>query len=204
MWRRRRRIIVVGSSLIVGVVLWASGGLEFLMIVVERQAQSVRQCVFGGSAFDASAHGLRVIAREGYCILPHRLYPEDGSLHVLPRGFYFVLAEYFRGSVLLASQTGIYIEPANGRTPQDIVHVLDAGGFLAGATREDRTNGEGLAFIILRDTLGADGEARFDRAYLLSPDGQYLVTILARRAEDRATFDAVLREMMPITTGGVE
>ncbi len=170
-----------------------TGTLSYPYIMVDRQIQSLGRCVFGDPIFESPFYGFRFTTSPDLCILPHRIFPEDGSIQIVPKGFYFVIMEYAKGSVVEASKgTYLFERRADGRTIPVVMTALEQGGFLDGATTDVVKNIHGIPFTVVRGAKGLNSSLRFNWAFAMNGRDDILLSVLSRETEEDATFQALL------------
>jgi hypothetical protein len=170
-----------------------TGTLSYPYIMVDRQVQSIRHCTFGQPVFETADYGFRLTVSPGLCILPHRVFPLDGSIQILPKSFYFVGSEYAKGSVALASKgTYLFERTRDGRTVSAVMDSLRNGGFLEGATTEVIENRKGITMTVVHHASGLESGPRFNWAFAMNKKGDTLLSVLQRDEGDEASFRALI------------
>lgn len=189
----RKTTIAIGLSLFSLIGMTISGTLSYPWIMIDRQIQSLVVCTYGTSTFTTEEFGFTFIAPSDFCFLPHRIFPEDTSVQVLPKDFYFSFNEYAKGTVTSAAHATLLFEPAiDGRRPADLVLALEKGGFLEGATLTNETNPAGLYFYKITNAKGIDDTKRFNWAFTMHPDGKSVLTILSAKVDDPTIFNTLI------------
>lgn len=202
MFLRAHKLLSIVSALILLSVAWMAftGTLSYPYIMLDRQIQSIRQCVFGKETFDSPDYGFRFTVAPDLCILPHRIFPLDGSIQIVPKGFYFVLTEYAKGTVVEASKgTYLFERKADGRTIPIVMKALEEGGFLEGAKSDVVMNVHGVPFTVVRGAKGLDASLRFNWAFAMNGRDDILLSVLAQEKGDDASFRMLLDavELLP-------
>lgn len=172
-----------------------TGTLSYPYIMLDRQIQSVRHCTFGEPMFDAPTYGFRFVVSRELCILPHRIFPDDGSIQVVPKGFYFVIGEYASGSVVNAAKgTFLFERTADNRSVPVVMEALQLGGFLKEASTTSVTTSHGVTFTVVRHATGLDPTQYFSWAFTENRAGDILLSVLSHETKDfsDASFDALL------------
>ncbi|MDO8521424.1 MAG: hypothetical protein Q7S52_04875 [bacterium] len=174
--------------------LAATGTLSYPYIMIDRQIQLISSCVFGGNSFSATPYGFQFSAPKGFCFVPNRLFPADGSIQVLPRGWYSVINEYARASVFAATRATILLESVTpGRSPSEALDALTRGGFLRNAEVINTVNPHGISIILVKNATGIEGgNARYDWAFALHPNGKIFLSVLSFHPEDPEVFQYVI------------
>jgi hypothetical protein len=183
-------------------VMWMAftGTLSYPYIMADRQIQSIRHCMFGKPTFDTQDYGFRFTVSPDLCILPHRIFPDDGSIQVVPKGFYFVISEYAKGTVVDASKgTYLFERKADGRTIPIVMNALEKGGFLEGAKTDVVMNKYGVPLTVVRGAKGLDESLRFNWAFAMNGRDDILLSILSPEKGDDASFQMLLDsvELLP-------
>lgn len=160
-----------------------AGTLSYPYIMIDRQIQTLRDCTFGSNSMEAEKFGFSFSIPEGYCILPNRLFPLDGSVEIVPKGFYFVFNEYALGTVAQASVETLLFEPVvSDRDVEKIISTLESGGFASKGEAVSTTTSRGIKFTLLNKALGTDG-LLYDWEFTTHPDGKYFVGIVGKHSE---------------------
>jgi hypothetical protein len=176
-----------------------TGTLSYPIIMVERQLQLLSRCIFSNSEFVAQDYGFIFLVPNDYCVLPHRLFPEDGSIQIIPRGLYSVINEYAKGTIAAESRASILFDrQSETRNRRAFLATLQAGGFLDGATVEEHTNSTGVKMTIVRNARGIESGKLFQWAFIDHPKRPISVSILSSHVDDPAVFEAVLDGMRAI------
>lgn len=176
-----------------------TGTLSYPAIMIDRQIQLISRCVFSDSKFVSEDYGLIILAPSDYCILPHRLFPKDGSIQVVPKGWYFVLNEYAAGTIATESRASILFDIRNEtRNRKAFLAALEAGGFLDGATVEEHTNTHGIQMTIVHNARGIESGKLFLWAFIDHPTRPISISVLSSRVDDPIVFDAILDGMSAI------
>jgi len=178
----------------------STGTLSYPYIMADRQIESIRYCMFGKPTFETPEYGFRFTVSDDLCILPHRIFPADGSIQVVPKGFYFVITEYAKGTVVDASKgTYLFERKSDGRTIAVVMKALNDGGFLAGATREVVQNVHGVPMTVVWGASGLDPTVRFNWAFAMNGRDDILLSILAKDTNDKEAFRMLIDsvELLP-------
>ncbi len=173
--------------------MWHTETLSYPWIMFDRQVQSLRACTFGDPVFETPTYGFRFSVPSEYCILPHRIFPEDSSIQIVPKKFYFVLSEYIKGTVAMASRGSILFErTTEGRTISSVMVALSSGGFLTSATVGEYTNPHGVTFTTVKHASGIVERKYFDWAFVESRDGTILLSLLSQEEATSSMFETLL------------
>jgi hypothetical protein len=188
-----------GTTLVILVILLITasmaitGTLSYPAIMIERQAQLISRCVFSDSEFVSPDYGFIFLAPSDYCLLPHRLFPRDGTIQVVPKGWYFVINEYAAGTIVSEARASILFDRKNElRNKSAFMAALQAGGFLEGATIEERVNSSGIQMTIVHNAKGIEAGRRFEWAFIDHPTRPFSISVLSSRIDDPIVFEAVL------------
>jgi hypothetical protein len=173
--------------------MWHTETLSYPWIMADRQIQSLRECTFGDPTFETPTYGFRFSVPSEYCILPHRIFPDDSSLQIVPKAFYFSLNEYISGSVSRVSRGSVLFErTSDGRTIPAVMDALRMGGFLASATTSEYTNPSGVTFTVVRHATGIVEGKYFDWAFAENRDGTILLSLLSQEEVTPSIFETLL------------
>jgi len=163
--------------------------------MLDRQAQSIKDCTFGSSSFTTDDYGSSFEVPEGYCTLPNRLFPIDGSVEIVPKDWYFVFNEYAKGTVAKASQATVLYEPITSeRSPELIIQTLLNGKFLNINNVSSIVSPSGINFILADSASGSDDEL-YDWAFAEHPNKKYFVAIVGRHSTDHVVRDYLLETL---------
>ncbi len=195
--KRMMLSIIAGLAAIAIAWMWATGTLSYPWIMLDRQVQLVSRCMYADPSFSADAFGFSIAAPNDYCVLPHRQFPTDASIQIVPKGYYFVFNEYALGTVVNATRASILFDhTTTERNAGSLLGALHAGGFLEGATIDRRTNKNGIQFVIVSGAKGiADDGHRFLWAFADHPVRPFTITILSAHPENPMVFNAVIDEL---------
>lgn len=156
----------------------------------------IKFCHFGNNNFVTEEYGFSVSLPEEYCFLPNRLFPEDGSVHVLPKGWYSSINEYAFGSVVNNSKSTLLFEPIkDDRNLSAVLNALTQGGFMQGAKTREFTNKNNIHIYIVEDAKGVDETKRYDWAFITHPNGKIFLSLLLINTEDKTVFDYILENI---------
>lgn len=194
----RSTVALCVLTLVFFALAW-TGTLSYPAIMLDRQIQLISRCVIADSSFVAEDFGFSFLAPSDYCVLPHRLFPRDGSIQVVPRGWYFVVNEYAAGTIATESRASILFDfRTEIRNKAAFLAALEAGGFLDGATVEEHENATGLRMTIVRNARGIEEGRRFNWAFVDHPTKPISVSVLSSFIGDPIVFWAVLDGMRAI------
>lgn len=177
-----------------------TGTLSYPYILANRQVILNKYCKHGGiNDFQTTDFGFRILAPEGQCILPHRSFPKDTSIQVLPAGKYSVINEYAKGTIIDAARATILFEHiTSDRNPKEILARMRLGGFLDNAQVTEFTNKNGLHVFLAKNTIGIDGVSHFDWAFITHPNKDIMFTMITAHPESPEVFDYVLENLSPM------
>lgn len=160
--------------------------------MLDRQIQSITDCTFGSSTFSTDTYGSSFSVPEEYCVLPNRIFPRDGNIEIVPKGWYFVFNEYAKGTVARASKATILFEPlTKERSPEIIIQTLNNGKFLNMSNVSKITSASGIAFTIATSVSGSDDEL-YDWAFAEHPNKKYFVAIVGKHSTDHTVSDSLI------------
>lgn len=171
-----------------------TGTLSYPYILIDRQIGLLKYCSGNGTqVLDTEKFGFHIISPEGYCLLPHRIFPEDGSIQVVPNGSYSVISEYGKGTIIGAARATILFEQTEaGRSPKELIEKMGQGGFLKEATINEFTNKQGLRILLVKNSTGLDEGKYYNWAFIVHPDGKVLISLLTAHPEDPTIFNYVM------------
>lgn len=183
-FKKHRKLCVGSIVIIVGLMYMALiGTLSYPYIMIDRQIQSLKDCSFGSSSFTTDKYGFSFQVPDGYCVLPNRLFPLDGSIEIIPKGFYFVFNEYAKGSIASASKATVLFEPVTqDRDPGQIIETLIKGKFLVAENVSSGVSESGINYTIANKASGTD-EKLYDWVFISHPNKKYFVAIVAKHSE---------------------
>lgn len=185
--------VIVLISLI---VMWQNGTITYPWIMLDRQVQLLSRCAHGGQTFVADPFGVTITAPDAMCILPHRIFPEDTSVQIVPRGYYSVWNEYAKGTIVEAARaTFLFEQHTSERNAQVILGALDAGGFLTHASTTNYVTPNGLAVTEVHNASGIEEGKLFDWAFIDLPGERYTLSILSSHPEDQAIFHSLINTL---------
>jgi hypothetical protein len=196
----KKKSILIGGIIILIAVMAITNTLSYPYILISRQIGLTKYCAHGGiNELTTREFGFQIISPTGYCLLPHRLFPADGSIQVVPNGNYSVINEYAKGSIIKAAQATILFEKAEaGRSPQELVEKMRQGRFLDEAQVSEFTNKKGLHIVLLKNTIGLDETSHYDWAFIMHPNGTVLFSILTAHPENPDVFNYVIDNISAI------
>jgi len=179
--------------------MWRTGTLSYPYIMTERQIQLIMHCVQPKSQFIANQFGYVIEIPTEYCAIPHRIYPRDGTVHIIPKGWYFVFNEYAKGTVTEnAVATLLFINDTNGEEISSNKNSLRMGGFLDTASTSKFTNSQGVSVVEYDNASGIiDGE-RFNWAFIVHPEARTSLTIQTRKTQDNPIYGKVIANIRTI------
>lgn len=197
--RRPKTSVFVVFLLISTIWMTFAGTLSYPYIMLDRQVQMIKFCNNGTTVFGATEFGIELSIPEGNCFLPNRIFPSDTGIQVLPKGFYFVLNEYIKGSVVENSKSTITFEPVTGeRSSEMVMDNLKRGGFLSDAKVEKYKNKNGLDVILARNVSGLDAGTHYDWAFVVKPGGKYFFSVMLDKTDQREVFDYLVENAKAI------
>lgn len=172
--------------------MYMTDTLSYPYIMASRQIQMIKYCYFGSTKLSSSEYGFSVDVPEKYCLLPNRIFPDDGTVQIVPKGFYFVINEYATGSIINNSKSTLLFEPiASDRNTKSVLEALEKGGFLTEATISEKTNPNKLKITIVKNVKGIDETKHYDWAFVMHPNGKVFLSILLADS-DTTVFDYIL------------
>lgn len=196
---RKRIVLIIAGIVVLICIIWmaATGTLSYPYIMTIRQIDLIHYCRNGLNTFDTKVYGFQLSAPEGYCIIPNRVFPENATIQVLPKGLYSVLSEYISGTVVVNTRATIYLEPITAvRNTKSILDTLLKGGFLAEAKMSEKILPGGLHASIVRNAKGIEDGSYFDWAFVDHPDGKSVLMLLLPHTNGDATvFDYIVEHL---------
>ena len=179
--------------IIVGMVF--TGTLSYPYIFADRQIELLSRCVFSSNNFSTDFYGYSFSAPKGYCVLPDRLFPTDGSIEIVPRGWYFVFNEYAEGTIAQEAKVTLLFEPiTNERNPASIIHNLINGKFLNAINIGSTINSSGIGFTLVKNVLGADNQT-YNWAFATRPDKKYFLAVVTKSSDDQTVGQYILKDL---------
>lgn len=176
--------------------MFVTDTLSYPYILISRQIQMIKYCKHGPNEFITSEYRFSIKAPEKYCFLPNRLFPDDGSIHILPKGLYSSINEYATGSVILNSKSTLLFEPVRSdRNTKAVLDALKKGGFLVDAKISEKTNKNDINITIVENAKGIDETKHYKWAFLTHPNGKIFLSILLSNTEDSSVFDYVIENI---------
>lgn len=170
--------------------------LSYPYILVSRQIQMLKYCRNASSEFVTKEYSFTVKVPDGYCFLPNRLFPDDGSVHILPKGLYSSINEYATGSVINNSKSTLLFEPIRSdRNIQAVLEALKKGGFMSEATSKEMKNKNGVKIYLVTSTKGVDESKYYNWAFIENKEKNVFLSILLSNTEDSSVFDYVLENI---------
>lgn len=191
------RATIIGLIVLCIAGMAISGTLSYPYILIDRQIELRKYCAHGGiQEFDAPTFGFHISAPSEYCVLPHRIFPEDTSIQIVPTGNYSVINEYGKSTIINATRATLLFEHLEqGRSPEELIAKMRQGGFLQGATEKEFQTKQGLHVFLLENTGGLDGTSRYSWAFILHPDGKSLLSVLTEYPEAPDTFNYIINNL---------
>jgi hypothetical protein len=172
-----------------------TGTLSYPFIMIDRQIQSISDCTFGSNNFTTDTYGFSFSVPEGYCVLPNRLFPLDGSVEIVPKGWYFVFNEYAKGTIANSSQATLLFEPITDKRDLElIIRTLEAGRFLSMSNVSSTTSSSGIIFISADNVLGADNQL-YDWVFTIHPNKKFFLEIITRHLADKTVLKYFLENL---------
>jgi hypothetical protein len=172
-----------------------TGTLSYPYILLDRQIELISDCAFGTNSFTTDTFGYSFSVPREYCILPNRLFPLDGSIEIVPKGWYFVINEYAKGTIAEGAKATLLFEPiTSDRDPQIILQSLINGKFLIAKNISNTTNASGIGFILADSVLGADDQP-YDWAFSTRPDKKYFLAIITKHSDDQTVGKYLLENL---------
>ena len=172
-----------------------SGTLSYPYILADRQIELISRCAFGSNNFTTDFYGYKFSAPEGYCVLPDRLFPVDGSIEIVPRGWYFVFNEYANGTIAEGAKATILFEPMTAdRNPDSIIHNLIDGKFLNEKNIGSTINNSGIGFTLANSVLGTDNQS-YNWAFATRLDKKYFLAIVTKNSDDQTVGQYILKDL---------
>lgn len=176
--------------------MWMTDTLTYPFIMAERQYQVIANCVSPNSTFTTETYGFSLEVPQGYCALPHRIFPLDGTVQIIPKGWYFVLNEYISGGISnSAIGTIIFVHDINGAEVARSINSLNMGGFVANATHITATTTSGLPYQYFENASGVATGSTFDWAFATHPKGSSSFMSLTDKIDQRALFKQVIQSI---------
>lgn len=181
------------------IYMYLTDTLSYPYVLVSRQIQMIKYCYLGNNEFTTKEYGFSVSVPGQYCFLPNRIFPDDGSVHVLPKGGYFVINEYATGSVLRNAKSTLLFEPiASDRNTPVVLDALKKGGFLVDAKITEIKNKNGIKITLVHNVRGIDESKHFDWAFIDHPNGKIFLSVLLANTEDKSVFNYILDNLKAI------
>ena len=175
--------------------MFFTGTLSYPYILADRQIELISRCAFGSNNFSTDFYGYKFSAPEGYCVLPDRLFPTDGSIEIVPKGWYFVFNEYAEGTIAEGAKATILFEPmTTDRNPDSIIHNLINGKFLDAKNIGSTINSSGVGFTLANNVLGADN-LPYNWAFATRPDKKYFLAIVTKNSDDQTVGQYILKDL---------
>jgi len=169
--------------------------LSYPYILADRQIELISRCVFDSNNFTTDFYGYSFSAPKGYCVLPDRLFPVDGSIEIVPRGWYFVFNEYAEGTIAEGAKATLLFEPmTTERNPDSIIHSLISGKFLDATNIGSTINSSGVGFTLANNVLGADNRP-YDWAFATRPDKKYFLAIVTKSLDNQEVGQYILKDL---------
>jgi len=172
-----------------------TGTLSYPYILLDRQIELISDCAFGTNNFTTNVYGYSFSVPKKYCILPDRLFPVDGSIEIVPSGWYFVFNEYAKGTIAEGAKATLLFEPVVAdRDPQLIIQSLIKGSFLNPNNISSIKNSSGIDFILADSVLGADNQL-YNWAFSIRPDKKYFLAIITKHSDDQTVGKDLLENL---------
>ena len=173
--------------------MFVTDTLSYPYILTSRQIQMLKYCYSGSNEFNTTEYGFTVNIPDGYCFLPNRLFPDDGSIQILPKGLYSVINEYAKGTVILNSKSTLLFEPiVSDRNTPAVLDALKSGGFMSDATIKKWTNNNKVNIYLVSNTKGVDESRHYNWAFIEHPNGKVFLSILLSNINDSVIFNYIL------------
>jgi len=174
-----------------------TGTLSYPYILADRQIELISRCVFDSNNFTTDYYGYSFSAPKGYCVLPDRLFPVDGSIEIVRKGWYFVFNEYAEGTIAEGAKATLLFEPMTAdRNPDSIIHSLISGKFLNPTNIGSTINPAGIGFTLANNVLGADNQP-YNWAFSTRSDKKYFLAIVTKSLDDQAVGQYILKDLKP-------
>lgn len=195
--RRATFSIIFPAIAVVILTMWLAGTLSYPWIMIDRQVQLLTRCEWQKeTSFPAKPFHFTIVTPTDLCILPHRIFPEDTTVQIVPRRYYSVWNEYAKGTIVEASRATFLFEPLTSeRNAGRIADALSAGGFLRVASTTQYTTPNGFSVIEVHNALGIEDGKLFDWAFIDHPDGQSTLSILSTHTEDQTVFHKLIEAL---------
>ncbi len=177
-----------------------TGTLSYPWILLDRQSELISRCVVSSTTeVLATSFNFRASVPATSCVLPHRIFPEDGTVQIIPRGLYSVISEYANGSIINASQGTLLFEPlTKERNSKAIIQTLINGGFINQTSVQTYKNTAGLTIIEVTGASSIEPKKLYNWAFIDNPDGKSMVSILIPQEKNQDTFHALIKTMTSI------
>lgn len=189
-----KKVTALLIILVISLVWMATTGtLSYPYIMAERQIQLLNHCVHPTTTFIADPFGYKVTIPKGYCALPHRIFPNDGTVQIVPEGYYFVLNEYTKGTVTeSAVATLLFFPDKNGEEVGANIDALRRGKFLEEATYRSEKNPHEILITQFDNATGIIEGKRFDWAFTVHTEGKSSMTALTDKTNQTQLFNEIL------------
>lgn len=174
-----------------------TGKLSYPWILLDRQSELISRCVISSTTeVLATSFNFRASVPATSCVVPHRIFPEDGTVQIIPRGLYGVISEYAKGSIINASEGTLLFEPlTKERNAEAIVHTLIEGGFINQSSVQTYKNSAGLTIIEVTGASSIEPKKIYNWAFIDNPDGKSMVSILIPQKEKQNVFHTLIKTM---------
>lgn len=170
--------------------------LSYPYILISRQVQMLKYCRQGSTEFTTTEYSFTVKIPDGYCFLPNRIFPDDGSIHILPKGLYSSINEYATGSVINNSKSTLLFEPIrNDRNTPAVLEALQKGGFMSDATSKEWVNKYGTKIYLVMNVKGVDVTKHYDWAFIENTNKKIFLSVLLSNTDDSTVFDYILENI---------
>jgi len=194
----KHKKVTLGCAVLLALIvaMFMTGTLSYPWIMLDRQTQLLTRCIHPTQTFDAAPFGFTISAPQNRCILPHRIFPADTSIQIVPEGYYSVWNEYAKGTIAEASLATFLFEPLTPeRNAQTILRTLESGGFLVQASTTEYVTANGFTVIEVRNASGIEAGKLFDWALIDHPNGKTTLSILSLHPEDPTIFHELINQL---------
>ena len=196
MFLKKHKVFSLLGTIILISIIWMAftGTLSYPYILADRQIELISRCAFGSNSFKTDTYGYSFSAPKGYCVLPDRQFPVDGSIEIVPKGWYFVFNEYAEGTIAKGAKATVLFEPmTTDRNPDSIIHSLIDGKFLKATNISSTINSSGIGFTLANSVLGTDNQP-YNWAFATRSDKKYFLAIVTKNLDDQAVGQYILKD----------